>query len=206
MQPRLQQALHGSFNSRTLGRVRQRKRRRRQACCVFQFTHPGKGATLDITEASIKRYVSIHAPWEGCDSPSSVRFSSCSSFNSRTLGRVRLLLLASWMRSSSSFNSRTLGRVRLPWMRSPAPLQMFQFTHPGKGATGKGSVDRDGVNKFQFTHPGKGATAITYVFGGEWEVSIHAPWEGCDTTTAILLSQQQSVSIHAPWEGCDSLL
>ena len=33
----------------------------------FQFTHPGKGATLDRRLTKPTRHVSIHAPWEGCD-------------------------------------------------------------------------------------------------------------------------------------------
>ena len=33
----------------------------------FQFTHPGKGATIiDVKDKEALR-VSIHAPWEGCD-------------------------------------------------------------------------------------------------------------------------------------------
>ena len=34
----------------------------------FQFTHPGKGATLNKLATAIAKLVSIHAPWEGCDS------------------------------------------------------------------------------------------------------------------------------------------
>ena len=78
------------FNSRTLGRVRQKppsqvKKRSSvsihapwEGCDVaaisaslrlpmFQFTHPGKGATILIANADLDRLVSIHAPWEGCD-------------------------------------------------------------------------------------------------------------------------------------------
>ena len=36
--------------------------------CVFQFTHPGKGATNDELHGEFRTGVSIHAPWEGCDS------------------------------------------------------------------------------------------------------------------------------------------
>ena len=105
-------------------------------------------------------------------------------------------------------------------MRSP----LFQFTHPGKGATAsKSAVDvllpvsihapwegcdlalvevSDGLLEFQFTHPGKGATAIALQELSKEKVSIHAPWEGCDTS-ANTSSSVRSVSIHAPWEGCD---
>ena len=35
--------------------------------------------------------------------------------------------------------------------------------------------------KFQFTHPGKGATCVEVDLPALDEVSIHAPWEGCDS-------------------------
>ncbi len=34
---------------------------------------------------------------------------------------------------------------------------MFQFTHPGRGATGK-ILKQQYLTLFQFTHPGRGAT------------------------------------------------
>ena len=169
---------------------------------TFQFTHPGKGAT-PLTEADVvlddvsihapwegcdgrisKRQalpvVSIHAPWEGCDIEETqglnslpVRFQfthpgkgatdhhnviSCGliRFNSRTLGRVRHPP-PYFPSQCSSFNSRTLGRVRLALMASRSSKTLFQFTHPGKGATKNYALClRRKV--FQFTHPGKGAT------------------------------------------------
>ena len=36
------------------------------------------------------------------------------------------------------------------------------------------------ATKFQFTHPGKGATYDDALLPILREVSIHAPWEGCD--------------------------
>ena len=41
---------------------------------------------------------------------------------------------------------------------------------------------------------------------GGGEVSIHAPWEGCDTGVDFVSSGWTGVSIHAPWEGCDRIL
>ena len=77
------------FNSRTLGRVRHsdcvRSRRRSWfqfthpgkgatllrsfplRLSMFQFTHPGKGATDKERILNRLQRVSIHAPWEGCD-------------------------------------------------------------------------------------------------------------------------------------------
>ena len=34
---------------------------------MFQFTHPGKGATSQMLLGLCCKIVSIHAPWEGCD-------------------------------------------------------------------------------------------------------------------------------------------
>ena len=56
-----------SFNSRTLGRVRLHASTCPPFGVLFQFTHPGKGATLDVALISVGEGVSIHAPWEGCD-------------------------------------------------------------------------------------------------------------------------------------------
>ena len=57
---------------------------------------------------------------------------------------------------------------------------MFQFTHPGKGATDEFEELRRKIIKFQFTHPGKGATPSSITLYYTEKVSIHAPWEGCD--------------------------
>ena len=57
---------------------------------------------------------------------------------------------------------------------------MFQFTHPGKGATERSPCISFGRLRFQFTHPGKGATGVKCAPRLDAEVSIHAPWEGCD--------------------------
>ena len=105
--------------------------------------------------------------------------SSSSSFNSRTLGRVRPTANAGTMMSTKfqfthpgkgatslhycpnggqvRFNSRTLGRVRQLGRRLILVRVLFQFTHPGKGATSQ-VAQRCWEFEFQFTHPGKGAT------------------------------------------------
>ena len=103
--------------------------------------------------------------------------------------------------------------------------EVFQFTHPGKGATGCPSYGVDVVGEFQFTHPGKGATDNMAQIRANQLVSIHAPWEGCDSPSSVASNtrslfqfthpgkgatarlgtccQVVQVSIHAPWEGCD---
>ena len=59
--------LSQGFNSRTLGRVRHPPGAIVSSVGVFQFTHPGKGATTYVSILISWDYVSIHAPWEGCD-------------------------------------------------------------------------------------------------------------------------------------------
>ena len=129
------------------------------------------------------RLVSIHAPWEGCDDAVILSFGLIWSFNSRTLGRVRhrCALLNSGL--TPCFNSRTLGRVRHMQNQLISSQVEFQFTHPGKGAT----------------RERRGQPARNYV-------SIHAPWEGCDSLCLVAVLPRLCVSIHAPWEGCDSVL
>ena len=55
------------FNSRTLGRVRHVHNLTSNYPREFQFTHPGKGATIAGVSSQVLSGVSIHAPWEGCD-------------------------------------------------------------------------------------------------------------------------------------------
>ena len=87
------------------------------------------------------------------------------------------------MRQDMGFNSRTLGRVR-------------HFSNMFSGAS----------SLFQFTHPGKGATLALPSEQPVQRVSIHAPWEGCDLSAIDSEFAGRSVSIHAPWEGCDSVV
>ncbi len=126
------------------------------ALCGFQFTHPGRGATNSGCSKFELLTVSIHAPREGCDLPTYI--DSLKGFVSIHAPR------------EGCDSSVTLCReVQL----------LFQFTHPGRGATVTGEIDlsRTGFNSrtpggvrqlivkaytffplFQFTHPGRGAT------------------------------------------------
>ena len=213
-----------SFNSRTLGRVRRERKGITLLPLSFQFTHPGKGATRRADGLVVDIHVSIHAPWEGCDDVSKPSSAPTSSFNSRTLGRVR----------------RGYSGIR--------HLQaLFQFTHPGKGATQKESTDSRSLRvsihapwegcdplwcrcpswswsfnsrtlgrvrptmmrffpsseRFQFTHPGKGATEPhpQRIRSHVWFQFTH-PGKGA-TRQKKDRRRIKVVSIHAPWEGCD---
>ena len=56
------------FNSRTPGGVRLMLHNVSGGSWGFQFTHPGRGATLSVGGTPGDLRVSIHAPREGCDS------------------------------------------------------------------------------------------------------------------------------------------
>ena len=167
------------FNSRTLGRVRQESVNPELASIEFQFTHPGKGATVIKALSNSAIVVSIHAPWEGCDSKTNNTEVTTYSFNSRTLGRVRrgkesewlgvieVSIHAPWEGCDPSpsylyphvtcFNSRTLGRVRLT-LSTTSAASTLSFNSRTLGR----------VRLFRLE------------FESFCEVSIHAPWEGCD--------------------------
>ena len=130
-----------SFNSRTLGRVQQCLSSGFWQMIGFQFTHPGKGATVLAC----------------CCGRGDL------GFNSRTLGRVQRGSGSSTARAMLRFNSRTLGRVQRNLEKGYLAYLGFQFTHPGKGATGS-DID---------------ALAVT-------RVSIHAPWEGCNCYLKVI--------------------
>ena len=101
-----------SFNSRTPGGVRLTLDPTNYVTGWFQFTHPGRGATSSTGAEGFPPRVSIHAPREGCDIP-------------KMALKLRLF----------RFNSRTPGGVRLMILQILLQTHMFQFTHPGRGAT-----------------------------------------------------------------------
>ena len=102
--------------------------------------------------------------------------------------------------------------------------EVFQFTHPGRGAT-IAKMHDEACKMFQFTHPGRGATLASDVLPFMRDVSIHAPREGCDQGANAAVNAYMQfqfthpgrgatncgfsefgdlpVSIHAPREGCD---
>ena len=101
---------------------------------MFQFTHPGKGATRTQPHIDIEVRVSIHAPWEGCDIP----------------------LVPQLLVGYVSIHAPWEGCDLQPHLYQYQGTR-FQFTHPGKGATALSMALLE-AGVFQFTHPGKGAT------------------------------------------------
>ena len=151
------------------------------------------------------RRVSIHAPWEGCDLQRLrlVLMLLMFQFTHPGKGATEVFLYLHIVQTG--FNSRTLGRVRLLVPSRVKTLITFQFTHPGKGATA--AVFKGCARVIVSIHaPWEGcdfsvlSTRIRRI-----RVSIHAPWEGCDAHYGVDVPRGRGVSIHAPWEGCDTI-
>ena len=128
--------------------------------------------------------MSIHAPREGCDWRQPVAFSVRSDFNPRTPRGVRRSGLTRW-----------------------AISQVFQSTHPARGATVLALL-REGRPVLISIHaPREGCDfmEVNRILMG-LNISIHAPREGCDGTRRRAGTSCSTISIHAPREGCDLLL
>ena len=81
-------------------------------------------------------------------------------------------------------------------------VDQFQSTHPARGAT-IAAISSGLSTSFQSTHPARGATVRRPPFCFHFDISIHAPREGCDFAPRND-GGMWVISIHAPREGCDS--
>ena len=123
------------FNSRTPGGVRRVPGLDLFGVIKFQFTHPGRGATILGYAPRYCEYVSIHAPREGCD------------LNRRGpvihTGNVSIHAPREGCDPSTPLPSAPFS-VSIHAPREGCDLSktlieetqgLFQFTHPGRGAT-----------------------------------------------------------------------
>ena len=131
-----------SFNSRTPGGVRLGRTSRLSTRRWFQFTHPGRGATIGGGQAKLEDLVSIHAPREGCD---------LTRVDGKFLPAVSIHAPREGCDNQHGENLENEAE--------------FQFTHPGRGATRVECADIEELRRFQFTHPGRGATQPYIVSG-----------------------------------------
>jgi len=212
------------FNSRTPGGVRRirspllqlqdqvsihapregcdRKKGRNIDLVKFQFTHPGRGATLELFGVVACHIVSIHAPREGCDCRRDEQPARQDvSIHAPREGCDGVSLLPE--RGQVRFNSRTPGGVRQRVLASAEEGEAFQFTHPGRGATTLTEKQRDDTRSFNSRTPGGVRPSHRPLYELSNNVSIHAPREGCDGSCLQFPRCDESVSIHAPREGCD---
>ena len=167
----------GRFNSRTPGGVRHKRYR------------DGVGSPISFnsrTPGGVRRSVAFH-------SALSSRFQFTHPGRGATHGVLHLVRFL-------SFNSRTPGGVRPHRAPLPTSSEVFQFTHPGRGATIR---ERNPFKAlaFQFTHPGRGATYNRLNVSVGHLVSIHAPREGCDTSSALTTLRRTPFQFTHPGRG-----
>ena len=196
-------------------------------CILFQFTHPGKGATARRRCGRGSQKVSIHAPWEGCDASIASSHSPPKRFQFTHPGKGATVVIPPPSRARVRFQFTHPGKGATPAAHSVSVFSWwFQFTHPGKGATGPysphpkyrkrfNSRTLGRVRHLSFQSHQSSPSFNSRTLGRvrrigkplpspRLSVSIHAPWEGCDSQTLLSLLPKR-VSIHAPWEGCDKL-
>ena len=80
-------------------------------------------------------------------------------------------------------------------------VQIFQSTHPMRGATRAKSSVISEFEQFQSTHPMRGATRRNSYIPDEDRISIHAPHAGCDCTDAEQLARMYEFQSTHPMRG-----
>ena len=147
------------FNSRTPGGVRPVKKSDRRLSTKFQFTHPGRGATVVAREVHLDTNdVSIHAPREGCDARSSdtraraIRFQFTHPGRGATWStRPRIWLLSVSIHAPRR-GATEIARLLQEW-------EVVSIHAPREGCDSRFALISLDDSRFQFTHPGRGATS-----------------------------------------------
>ena len=120
----------------------------------FQFTHPGRGATIKDLNRRHPRTVSIHAPREGCDYfllPNDLydgRFQFTHPGRGATISEVVTTAL-----TEVSIHAPREGCDKYLGREVVANCG-FQFTHPGRGATRLYLGSHPNRNRFNSRTPG----------------------------------------------------
>ena len=76
----------------------------------------------------------------------------------------------------------------------------FQFTHPGRGATYTHYLLATFAQRFNSRTPG-GVRQDIFICKIRWEVSIHAPREGCDALCFEVLTTCTTFQFTHPGRG-----
>ena len=145
--------------------------------------------------------ISIHAPHAGCDRFCKPCPASCWYFNPRTPCGVRPLCFnRNWFSLLISIHAPHAGCDT----KSNTHAKTFQYFNPRTpcGVRHFSERPKDAKNVFQSTHPMRGATQNNPQVAQMIDISIHAPHAGCDRGS-VLSAFIRSISIHAPHAGCD---
>ena len=167
------------FNPRTPCGVRRLHYRRGGVFVKFQSTHPLRGAT-NCSCYGNPRYYDFN-PRTPCGVRPCGDVYKCRyrDFNPRTPCGVRRKHILIQAKANLFQSTHPLRGATTAW-RATAEFVKFQSTHPLRGATvtrRNADVTRDA---FQSTHPLRGATPIDTEANRRAYISIHAPLAGCD--------------------------
>ena len=149
----------------------------------FQFTHPGRGATLDTSLCCSVVHVSIHAPREGCD---------------RLALRVVEGIVVSIHAPREGCDVYLFGY-------SP-PNSVVSIHAPREGCDIGTNISKRDPDPFQFTHPGRGATVHSWPSRSSRIGFNSRTPGGVRLLRGFVAPLSHYVSIHAPREGCDSVV
>ena len=110
---------------------------------------------------------------------------------------IKLLLVLCY------FNPRTPRGVRLAADAPTPPHPCISIHAPREGCDTAIAASYTPLDLFQSTHPARGATCAEHCDRHPCGISIHAPREGCDPMLPNNTVGNEVISIHAPREGCD---
>ena len=167
------------FNPRTPCGVRRVQEAARQQEIDISIHAPRAGCDHAHHRAVGHAVISIHAPRAGCD--------------------VRRV----WRVCFQNFNPRTPCGVRRALPLAPTADQVFQSTHPVRGAT-RHTERRRSWASFQSTHPVRGATLTRCgVSSSQNDFNPRTPC-GVRRGRVGAALPGDHISIHAPRAGCDA--
>ena len=167
--------LSPNFNPRTPCGVRRTKAGYHARNWQFQSTHPLRGATGKYFDSWDSGKISIHAPLAGCDRYAARRPSR-----------------------DTYFNPRTPCGVRRAGDRLLSGCQIFQSTHPLRGATLLALLLALCLLYFNPRTPcGVRLCDVVSVIGSAG-ISIHAPLAGCDALFYRVCGQLEHFNPRTP--------
>ena len=194
------------FNPRTPCGVRLRMRLFLVMMCLFQSTHPMRGATRKGNAETESVVISIHAPHAGCDDnlPGlnaefiiSIHAPHAGCDINRLKKRANNVIFQSThpMRGATvnsfssqqhlyDFNPRTPCGVRPVNRHRPRAFHLISIHAPHAGCDAKSAAYVARYTVFQSTHPMRGATNRLWRSGSPAAISIHAPHAGCDLSAS----------------------
>ena len=169
---------------------------------IFQSTPPARGATSQEPTSEHQPSISIHAPREGGDLRTKVRYRLYEGFQSTPPARGATAI---------NIKDNTHSGISIHAPREGGDFAATDDLHgliisihaPREGGDSKSIRKPAPTLRFQSTPPARGATAINIKDNTHSGISIHAPREGATGGCKRRDNTETKISIHAPREGGD---